>query len=170
MAKDHFVRARVDHDLKESAESTFMALGLTLEEALAEQSMGKLMLVPKSDLHTHGGKGGRIQHFSEWANTPIRASECPFDTLDEMQNWFNTNIKIHDNGKPGYLKRVEGGFVQAKKDTIVVLALSYSMEVIDFLGGIDSFIHVLNFCHETYAPETKFYPELSLGRGCTGSC
>lgn len=139
---------------------------VTLEEALVEQSISKLMLVPKSDIHTHGGKGGRIKYYSKWANTDIKASERPFENLDDMQNWFNSNIKIHDNGKPGYLKRIEAAFAQAKEDNIVVLALSFSLEVIDFLGGIDNFINTLNFYHDVYAPETTYYPELSLGREC----
>ena len=137
---------------------------ITLEEALLEQSIKKLMLVPKSDIHTHGGKSGRIKYYSEWVNADIRASEYPFENLDEMQNWFNANIKVHDNGKAGYLKRVEASFAQAREDNIVVLALSFSLEVIDFLGGIDSFINTLNFYRETYAPNTNYYPELSLGR------
>lgn len=139
---------------------------VTLEEALTEQSIDKLMLVPKSDIHTHGGKGGRLKYYSEWVNADITASKHPFRNLEDMQNWFNSNIKIHDNGKPGYLKRVEAAFVQAREDNLVVLSLSYSMEVINFLGGIDSFIDTLNFYHESYAPQTNYYPELSLERGC----
>jgi DNA-damage-inducible protein J len=34
MAKDDFVRARVDHELKESAESIFMALGLSMSDSI----------------------------------------------------------------------------------------------------------------------------------------
>ncbi len=139
---------------------------ITLAEALLDQSTSKLMLVPKSDIHTHGGKGGRLKYFSDWANIHISASERPFESLEEMQNWFRANVKIHDNGKPGYLKRIEAAFAQAREDHIVVLALSFGMEVIDFLGGIDSFIDTLNSYHEAYAPETEYYPELSLGREC----
>ncbi|WP_438432729.1 hypothetical protein [Gorillibacterium sp. sgz500922] len=48
----------------------------------------------------------------------------------------------------------------------MVLALSFGLEVIDFLGGIDNFIKTINVYHDVYAPETNFYPELSLGREC----
>lgn len=138
----------------------------TLEKALKENSTSQLMQVPKSDIHSHGGKGGRMKFIAEWANAPIHASERPFDDLDDMQNWFNSNIKIHDHGKEGYLKRVEASFVQAKEDHIAVLASSFSMDVIDFLGGIDNFINTISFYKNTYAPETNYYPELSLGREC----
>jgi hypothetical protein len=59
------------------------------------------------------------------------------------------------NGKPGYLKRIEAAFAQAKEDYIVVLALSFGLEVMDFLGRIDNFIHSLNYNHDSYAPETS---------------
>lgn len=75
----------------------------TFETALRENSISELMLVPKSDIHTHGGKGGRIKYFAEWANTSIKASEQPFEDLNDMQNWFDSNIKVHDNGIGGYL-------------------------------------------------------------------
>ena len=138
----------------------------TIEKALKDNSISELMLVPKSDIHTHGGKGGRIKYFSSWANTSIKASERPFDDLNDMQNWFNSNIKAHDNGTAGYLKRVEAAFAQAKEDNIVVLSLSFSIEVIDSLGGIDNFINTLNSFNKAFAPETIYYPELSLGREC----
>jgi len=139
---------------------------VTLEQALIENSISKLMLVPKSDIHTHGGKGGRIKYFSEWANAGIKPSKQPFNDLDDMQLWFNSNIKIHHTGIEGYLKRVEAAFVQAREDNIVVLSLSFSIEVIDSLGGIDSFINTLNLFNRLYAPETQYFPELSLGRDC----
>lgn len=101
----------------------------TLEKALKKNSISQLMQVPKSDIHSHGGKGGRIKYIAEWAKAPIKASEQPFDDLDDMQNWFNSNIKIHDNGKEGYLKRVEAAFAQAKEDHIAVLALSFIIAV-----------------------------------------
>ena len=139
---------------------------ITLEEALLEQPAEKLALVPKSDIHSHAGKGGRIGYYSKWAGAHIRASERPFKNLEDMQSWFNSNIKIHDKGKAGYLKRIEAAFAQANEDSIVVLALSFSLDVIDFLGGIDSFIDTINYFHKSYAPGTNFYPELSLERGC----
>lgn len=56
----------------------------TFETALTENSISKLMLVPKSDIHTHGGKGGRIKYYAKWANTPIEASNQPFEDLIDM--------------------------------------------------------------------------------------
>ncbi len=139
---------------------------VTLEQALIENSISKLKLIPKSDIHTHGGKGGRIKYYAEWANVFIKPPKKSFNDLNDMQLWFNSNIKIHDNGIEGYLKRVEAAFVQAREDNITVLALSFSIEVIDLLGGIDCFIRTLNLFNETYAPETQYFPELSLGRDC----
>ena len=139
---------------------------VTLEQALIENSISKLMLIPKSDIHTHGGKGGRLKYYAQWANVLIKPAEQPFNDLNDMQLWFKSNVKIHDKGIEGYLKRVESAFVQAREDNITVLSLSFSIEVINFLGGIDSFINILNLYNESYAPETQYFPELSLGRDC----
>ena len=137
---------------------------VSFSDTLERSDIDELLRAPKSDIHTHGGKGGRLKYYSKWADVHIDALEQPFENLDDMQKWFNTNIKIHDNGKQGYLKRIEASFVQAAEDNIVVLALSFGIEVIDFLGGIDNFIHTLNLLNKVYAPETKYYPELSLAR------
>jgi len=139
---------------------------IALEQALIENSISKLMLIPKSDIHTHGGKGGRIKQYAEWANVLIKPAEQPFNDLNDMQLWFKSNVKIHDKGIEGYLKRVESAFVQAKEDNIAVLSLSFSIEVIDFLGGFDSFVNILNLYNESYAPKTQYFPELSLSRDC----
>lgn len=137
-----------------------------LENALKENSIEKLMLIPKSDIHSHAGRGGRIKYIAEWANTPIKASNKPFKNLGEMQDWFELNIKNYCKGKEGYLKRLEAAFAQAKKDSIVVLAMSFGIGEIDFLDNIDYFINAVNDLHKTFAPETKFFPELAIGREC----
>ena len=116
---------------------------VTLGQALIENSISKLMLISKSDIHTHGGKGGRLKYYAQWANALIKPAKKPFNDLNDMQLWFKSNIKIYDKGIEGYLKRVEAAFLQAKEDNIAVLSLSFSIEVIDFLGGFDSFINIL---------------------------
>lgn len=42
--------------------------------------------------------------------------------------------------------------------------MSFGVEVIDNLGGIDKFISTLNYINKTFAPETTYYPELSFSR------
>jgi hypothetical protein len=132
-------------------------------QALHENSLDIIKSIPKSDLHSHAGRGGTISYIEQWANVRIIPPAEPFDSLREMNQWLNDNVKIHCPGVSGYLKRVEAAFAQAKNDNIKVLAMSYGIDEIDSLGTIDEFINIMNGLHRRFAPDTAFYPELALG-------
>ena len=132
-------------------------------QALSENSLDLMQTIPKSDLHSHAGRGGTIAYIERWANVKITPPAKPFDSLQEMNQWLNDNIKVHCPGVPGYLKRIEAAFAQAKKDNIKVLALSYGIDEIKQLGSLDDFIHIMDGLHARFAPDTRFFPDLALG-------
>lgn len=131
-------------------------------EALHENSITKMMQVPKSDLHNHVGRGGNIKYISKLIGHDIIPPQKQFDSLNDMQNWFENNIKSYIPGLKGYLRRVEASFVQAVEDNIKVLSMSYGTDEIELLGGIEQFINIMNRLHNKYACNTEFYPELVL--------
>jgi len=133
-------------------------------EALHKNSIVDLYKIPKSDLHNHAGRGGSIEYIETWANVRIEPPTKPFETLNQMQEWFENNVKCHCTGIQGYLKRIEASFAQAHKDNIKVLSLSFGIGEIDSLGNMKSFSDSVNALHQYYAPDTNFYPELALGR------
>ncbi len=135
------------------------------QEALEMHSLELMRQVPKSDLHNHVGRGGSIQYISQWAGVEIKPAAEPFASLAEMQKWFEENIKSVFPDGNGYLKRVEAAFVQAQYDKIEVLAMSYGLDEIDHLGSMADFVKIMDQMHHTFAPEVKFYPELSIGWG-----
>ncbi|MGG6311476.1 hypothetical protein [Paenibacillus macerans] len=134
------------------------------EEALFQASLPDLQRIPKSDLHSHAGRGGSIDYIRQWAQAPIEPPNRPFDSLGDMQAWFEANIKAHFRGVQGYLKRIEASFAQAGKDCIEVLALGFGLDEIGALGGTKAFIATINELQRRYAPNTAFFPELALGR------
>lgn len=133
-------------------------------EALYNNSIADLHKIPKSDLHNHAGRGGRIEYIEEWAKVKIKIPAGPFETLDQMQEWFDNNVKCHCTGIQGYLKRIEAAFAQAQMDNIKVLSLSFGIGEMDLLGGIGSFTDTMDALKQHYAPDTAFFPELALGR------
>lgn len=152
-------------------------LGVTLEleeffirqafiDSLMNESLMGLQAIPKSDLHNHAGRGGTIQYIGKWANVNIQPPTEPFQSLHGMQNWFVENVKRHCPGIQGYLKRIEASFVQAAEDHIEKLALSFGLDEIDALGGMEPFSRIMNDFHRCYAPRMKFLPELALDRAC----
>ncbi len=133
---------------------------------LREGSLSGLQAIPKSDLHNHAGRGGSLSYISEWANVEIAPPGAPFSSLADMQEWFEQNVKVHCPGVEGYLKRIEAAFVQADKDSIQRLALSFGLGEIGLMGGMIPFMRTMNALHATYAPNTIFLPELALDRAC----
>jgi len=123
-----------------------------------------LKCLGKTDLHSHAGRGGHQDYISAWSGQRIQPVRESFTDLNQMQDWFEKNIKSICPGHQGYMKRLEAAFVQAKHDHIVTLALGFGMGEIDRLGGIDNFIQVVSHMAQVFAPETTFLPELSIGR------
>jgi adenosine deaminase len=131
-------------------------------EALYENSLEKMKQVPKSDLHNHVGRGGNISYLSKIKGVSINPPTSIFNTLNDMQQWFDDNIKVHFSGLEGYLQRVQASFVQANEDTIKVLSMSYGISEIELLGGMTKFMTIMNEYHNRLAPNTDFYPEIVL--------
>lgn len=130
--------------------------------ALSNHSLEDLRFIPKSDLHNHAGRGGNLKYIEQWAGTSILPPAASFNSLGEMQEWFVSQVKSRLPGIEGYLKRIEASFVQAAHDHIDLLSLSYGIDEIDLLGGMDAFMQTMDKFRQRYSPQTRFLPELSL--------
>ena len=130
-------------------------------KGLENQDRSILEQIPKSDVHNHAGRGGKIEDLSIDISPRIK----PFDSLNEMQEWFDMNVKTKiAPGVEGFLNRVEASFKQAKRDSINKLALSFGMGDIYALRGIENFSVIINEFKDKYIPESEFIPELALLR------
>lgn len=137
---------------------------ITLAFALEKDSLSDLAKIPKSDLHSHAGRGGHISFFEKYAGVKITPREDPFESLFEMNQWLKENVKCHlPDGAEGYLKQIEASFAQASADNVTVLALSFCVDEIELLGGMKSFRKTIDGLRDRFAPNTKLYPDLALG-------
>jgi len=132
-------------------------------QALQKHSIAEMQRIPKSDLHSHAGRGGTLAYIEQWANVKIPPPSEPFNSLQEMNQWLNDHVKCHCPGFSGWLKRIEAAFAQANADSITVLALSFDMAEIDFCGTMDNFMRIMNGLQQAFAPDTTFLPDLALG-------
>jgi len=130
--------------------------------ALENNLLSEIQSIPKSDLHNHAGRGGNISYIENMLNVNIAPLSEPLNSLNEMNEWLNNNIKCHFPDKNGYIQRVAAAFAQAKADNISILALSYDISEVYWLGGLDIFVAVMDGMHNAFTPETKFLPDLSL--------
>ena len=131
-------------------------------QALENKSLSEIQNISKSDLHNHAGRGGNISYIEKMLDVKITPLSEPLNSLKEMNDWLKNNVKCHFPDGNGYIQRVASTFAQAKADNISVLALSYGIDEVYWLGGIDIFVAVMNGLHNAFAPETKFLPDISL--------
>ncbi|HCW52481.1 MAG TPA: adenosine deaminase [Clostridium sp.] len=135
-------------------------------EALENNSLKDLATIPKSDLHSHAGRGGNVKYISEWCGKSIPLPPKKFESIDHMQKWYCENIRCLAFGLEGQLKRWEAAFKQAYDDNITVLVLSFSSSEVELVGGMESFMKILNKYNKKISPNTIFMPELTYDRGC----
>lgn len=132
-------------------------------KALENNALIDVEKIPKSDLHSHAGRGGKISYIEQLLNVTIEPPQQPFNTLGEMNQWLNDNVKSHFTDCQGYLERIEAAFIQASADNIVVLSLSYSVSEVLQHGSVNCFTNIMNEFHKKHAPDTLFLPDLALG-------
>lgn len=133
----------------------------TFQKGIKNQDRTILSMVPKSDVHNHAGRGGKVEDLS----CKISPRITPFDSLNEMQEWFEKEVKANISpGVQGYLSRVEASFKQAQRDNIKKLALSFGVGDVYALEGIENFLRIIDSFKEKYIPDSIFFPELSLLR------
>lgn len=133
------------------------------QHALETNSLEEMQSVPKTDLHSHAGRGGSIAYLSKALGKQILPPSKPFDSLDEMNAWLRLNVRCHFPDGNGYCNRVEAAFVQASVDCIQGLALSTAVGEIDSLGGMEKFMSFYRSLNQTLSPHTRFLPDLALG-------
>lgn len=132
--------------------------------ALEKGSLPDLRKIPKSDLHSHAGRGGNRSYIGKISGVKITPHSGTFESLYEMNKWLKENVKCHlPAGAEGYLKQIEASFVQAADDNVTVLALSFCVDEIQLLGGMEGFTKTIEGLKERFSPDTKLYPDLALG-------
>jgi len=131
-------------------------------QALENNSISEIQSIPKSDLHSHAGRGGTLSYIENMLSVTLPRLTEPLHSVAEMDAWFIENIKCHFTNIHGYIARVGAAFVQAKADNISVLAMSFGIDEAYCMGNLDIFIAVMNGMHHAFAPNTIFLPDLSL--------
>lgn len=135
-------------------------------ELLENKEYEQLLQIPKSDIHSHAGRGGNITFISGKTGKGILPPPKKYDSLSHMQRWFDENIKPICGGKEGQILRWEACFAEAKRNHISRLALSFSRLDVALVGGMQDFMVILEKFHREYCPNTRFEPELTYGRNC----
>ena len=135
-------------------------------EGLIENDVSKLLMVPKSDLHNHSGKGCTRAWLEGRLNINLPKAPERYGGVEGMQEWFTNTIKPYCGGAEGLTLRWEGAFAEAKRNNIKRLSMNFDVSVIDQVGGMDAFVRIINEYHDRYCPDMVFEPELTYPSFC----
>lgn len=130
-------------------------------EALKENDLNTIIKIPKSDHHNHATRGGNIRDFIKALNN---LPERNFNNLDEMQCWYESNIKYLFKGQEGFINRIKAAFKQANTDGITNLTLSFGINDFNHFKNINDFIITIDSLQKEEAPGIIFIPEISFSR------
>jgi adenosine deaminase len=95
----------------------------------------------------------------------INRLNTKFKDLNEMQEWYERNVKCYCKGIEGYEIRISGAFEQARRDGVSKLVLTFGLGEEAIYGSLAEFAKVINKIHKGIAPEIELIPELALGSG-----
>ena len=135
-------------------------------EGLAEGNTGKLLAVPKSDIHNHSTKGCRRVWLEEKSGRKLSKPPERFGRLEGMQTWFTETIKPYCSGSEGIILRWEGAFAEAQRNNITRLAMNFGATEIELAGGMDAFVKIIEGFRQAYCPEAVFEPEITYISAC----
>jgi adenosine deaminase len=142
-----------------------------MDLALNQNSLEVMQSIPKSDLHSHGSRGGHVSYIAKWAGVKLESPPEKFmqkedkTTLYSMQDWFEKTIKPYCIGFEGQLKRWEAAFVQAMNDSISIMSMSFrTAEIFKYFTEITDFIKTIQEYNRIFAPNTLLLPEITYVR------
>ncbi|SEW04302.1 adenosine deaminase [Ruminococcaceae bacterium KH2T8] len=135
-------------------------------EGLIENDTEKLLKVPKSDIHVHSTKGCRREWLGEQLNVDLPGPPEKFDGLLGMQEWFTSTLKPYCSGPEGIIIRWEGSFAEAGRNNIARLAMNFGVTEIDLVGGMETFVPMIEGFHKKHCPDTVFEPEITYISAC----
>jgi adenosine deaminase len=132
-------------------------------DALKQKDLETIEKIPKGDLHNHAPRGGNVSTIEKWAGVKIDRLDYKFNNLNEMQEWYERNIKCYCIGLDGYEIRIRGAFEQAKRDGVSKLVLTFGLGEEVIYGSLSNFAKAITDIHNDIAPTIEFIPELALG-------
>ena len=132
--------------------------------AISMKDVNFMRKVSKGNLHSHAGKGCSIEYICKKLDIADIVSPRKFSSLYDMHKWYSNNIGKYCNDYIGLLTRWEGCFLEASEDHLEVMVQSFSLEVINAVGGMERFMEILEGFHHKHCPETLFLPEITFSR------
>lgn len=137
----------------------------TFINALRKNDKDTLNKLPKSDLHIHSTRGCSRKYFEDTFNTKF-PNVPRFNSILDMDNWYNTYIDMYTKDLRGFKMRMESLLEGFKNNNVVISSPIYCLHMIKFFDyNLDEYLKYLNNIISSLAPNLKVLPEFEVHRG-----
>ena len=92
---------------------------MEIEQALCCKRIDLLERIPKSNWHSHAGKGANVDFLNSEYNTIIPQSNLKSDSIEEMQRWFSKS-RGSLNSTPGKMCKIWRGVLLKQKEITII--------------------------------------------------
>ena len=135
------------------------------ENALKTNNKELFGLFPKSDLHIHSTRGCSKKVFENMFHHKFPEPEV-FNSLEEMNNWYDNNFDNYIQGKLGFEVRMKTLLEGFNNNSVVVAAPIYCLGMKKYYDNdIGKYLNSLKSDINMIAPETTVLPEFEICRG-----
>lgn len=137
---------------------------LEFYEALKNNDIKKMKLIPKTDLHNHSARGANRNYF-EVKHNIVFPDPPIFKSIQEMDDWYDEIMGIYCSGEEGFKERIKGLFIQANNDNVIDFSPSFCFGMKKhFNNNFEEYFKFLLDTQKKYAPNVNFLPEVSIYR------
>ncbi len=137
-----------------------------LKKGLEANDITILKEVSKSDLHSHGVLGGKLEHLEVFLKKKMPKQPSFFPVFDDFENYLGSILnESFSKGESGFDFLFASAFVAAANDNVKKLEMSIDCGFTRFHGGVKGVAAFIDELHKNIAPDTEFIPELGIPRG-----
>jgi len=133
--------------------------------ALSDNDINALALVPKSDLHNHSMLGSRFDTLEHYLGRKLQRPPSRMQAFQHFEDYLNSIFKDLIPQKGFFTNMLKAAFQHAKNDGIKVLQLSIdSRFYYAFPQKEDELVETVEKIRQETAPGIHFIPQLGMDR------
>jgi adenosine deaminase len=133
--------------------------------ALSDNDINAVTLLPKSDLHNHSMLGSRFEALEKYVGKKLQRPPARMQAFHLFEDYLNSIFKELIPQKGFFTYMLKAAFQQAKNDGIRVLQLSIDSHFYHtFPQNEKNLVEIVEKVRQEIAPDIHFIPQLGMDR------
>lgn len=133
-------------------------------EALIENNLELMKMIPKADMHNHSGLGMRFSTFNHWCGGGIKPPPKKLNGLSGLEQYIASETGRHVDSKEGFEFMLTATIEEAIRDGVTLLETSIDTHYMSCYENADEFFKYVSEQVTKYNDEIEFRPEIGVHR------